>query len=501
LGLAFASLTLVLCAATQASAQNTVSQTTCGGVSGFGSCLTNGFIQDLAVDCSVLGPLGQIQTALAQITDRDGPNRIRVSNTCNAGFNAVGFNRLTIEGISNAMITRGTNIVNSRNVTLKSLTFDFQLQPMNLALNGSQVTLDGVTVQNSIANGGISVGGSNLGFNGAPSLITGNQCNGIDVGAGSGVAVANVTISNNGVANQCGGQRNGIHIHNGGSVNLLNQTLVNGVVTDRAVDISGSGKDGIAVEGGTLTTSAEDGSALIRIHDNGGPGVELAGYGDIEGHLQFDSNDPNNQDGLGTAQIVAFGGTTLGIGRGATVQGGLAAAATAFMIIGDGGGMTITGGASFALGSVGLLSGANSIDLLTCDGTSWAASFDNASTIGTNTCPSNGPTGITGPAGPQGIQGTQGPQGPQGIPGLSGVVRVVGTTGNHPIAKGGIVGATATCPAPKVVIGGGAASNNANVVIMQSVPSTATFDAVAQNTANNTQIATVNAYAICAIVQ
>jgi hypothetical protein len=504
LGLTFASLTLVLCAATQAAAQNTVSQTTCGGVSGLVSCLTNGFIQDVAVDCAAAGPAGQISTALAQITDRDGPNRIRVSNTCNVGFNVVGFNRLTIEGNPSATLTKGTNIINSRNITLKSLTFDFGQQPMNVALNDSQVFLDGVTVQNSAANGGISVGGSGLGFAGAPSLITANLCDGINAGAGSVVVVANVTISNNGVANGCGSQRNGIHVHNGGSVNLVNQILINGVVTDRAVDISGSGKDGIDVEGGTLTTSAEDGSALIRIHDNAGPGLEIAGYGDIEGHLQFDTNDPNNQDGLGTAQIVAFGGTTLGIGRGVAVQGGLTAAANAFMIIGDGGGMTITGGASFALGSVGLLSGPNSIDTLTCDGTSWAASFDNASTIGTNTCPSNGPTGITGPAGPQGPQGTQGIQGiqgPAGANGVSGYQQVDNSIASLTLTKGNTTNVSASCPAAKGPVGGGVSVGNQNFIVVASIPVANAWNVTLRNTANNSQTGSVLVRAICATVQ
>src|SRR5690349_6980525 len=113
-------IVIALGAARSAGAQ-TVSQTTCGGTNGPGSCLSNGFLQDLAVDCSAVGAAGQINTALAQITDRSGPNRITVSGTCNAGVSIVGFNRLTIQGNS-ATITKGTNVLNSRNITFKSLT-------------------------------------------------------------------------------------------------------------------------------------------------------------------------------------------------------------------------------------------------------------------------------------------------------------------------------------------------------------------------------------------
>src|SRR4051794_26443748 len=112
-----------------AAAQNTIPQTTCGGVNGTGSCLTgsfpNLFLQDLAVDCSVAGAAGMINTALAQLTDRNGPNRITVSNPCTAGVSVVGFNRLIIDGGTGATITRGMNVVNSRGVTLRSLTFNF----------------------------------------------------------------------------------------------------------------------------------------------------------------------------------------------------------------------------------------------------------------------------------------------------------------------------------------------------------------------------------------
>ena len=71
---------LALCAVRPASAQsNTVSQTTCGGATGVGNCLTTGFLQDLTVNCQAGFPANQVSTALAQITDRNGPNRITLS--------------------------------------------------------------------------------------------------------------------------------------------------------------------------------------------------------------------------------------------------------------------------------------------------------------------------------------------------------------------------------------------------------------------------------------
>src|SRR5262245_20768164 len=55
-----------------AAAQNTVNQTACGGVTGVGTCLTSGFLQDLTVSCGAGFPANQIDTALAKIKDRNG---------------------------------------------------------------------------------------------------------------------------------------------------------------------------------------------------------------------------------------------------------------------------------------------------------------------------------------------------------------------------------------------------------------------------------------------
>src|SRR5438067_1802902 len=116
LGLAIL-VSVLLCGARSAAAQTTIiNQTSC-----VGNCLTNGFLQDLFVDCNA----GQhIFVALASIADRNGPNRITVSGTCAEPLSVVGFNRLTIQGTP-ATITRGFSAINSRSLVLRSLTFDF----------------------------------------------------------------------------------------------------------------------------------------------------------------------------------------------------------------------------------------------------------------------------------------------------------------------------------------------------------------------------------------
>jgi len=169
--------------AVTATAQTTINQTSC--VDGVSPCRADptSFLQTVAVNCNVSGAAGRINTALQSIADRNGPNLIQVSGACNIGFSVAGFNRLTIDGGNATTITRGVNIVNSRNISLKSLTFDFGGLPQNLALSGSQVTFDGVTVKHSGNDSAVALRQSGLGFQGAASLITNNNCNGISVGA------------------------------------------------------------------------------------------------------------------------------------------------------------------------------------------------------------------------------------------------------------------------------------------------------------------------------
>lgn len=500
---------LLLVVAHPAAAQNTVNQTACGGVSGVGSCLTGGFLQDLTVDCQAGFPANQVDTVLAQITDRNGPNRITLSGSGCGGVGIVGFNRLTVVG-DGSPVGGFWSFVNSRSILLKSITYDFNVQPGSLTIRGSDVTFDGVTVKNSpgasaVNAGDLAVGlfGSSLSFTGAPSLITGNRCVGIGVDSASRLNVADVTISNNGLGSGCGGQRQGIRVR-GGSVNLANQILLNGVFTDRPVDISGNGKNGIAMEGGTLTTAAESGNAVIRVHHNVDTGLEVAGASaDVEGHLQFDNNHMGGNDPFfpGPLQIVAVFGGSLGIGQGVSVQGGLAGAFNASLLIGSGGAMSISGGALFSQGSMALMGGPNTIDTLTCDGTSWAFNVDGASTIGTNTCPSSGPTGITGPQGAQGVPGPQGPTGPQGAPGVSGLQTVnAGVTLTVP--RGAVRRVSAFCPAGKKAIGGGSNSPSTSLLVIASEPTRAGdgWVVTVANATNRTESAFVVSRAICAVV-
>jgi hypothetical protein len=503
---------LVLCAATPAAAQNTVSQTTCGGVSGVDDCLTNGFLQDLTVDCSNANGT-EVSTALAQITDRNGPNRIRLSGGNCGGFRIVGFNRLTIEGDGSPM-GGFWGIVDSRQVLFKSVTFDFSVQFGFVSLQGSEVTFDGVTVKNARVGGGVpdfavDLAESRLGFTGAPSLITNNPCVGINVGAGSRLNVANVTVSNNGLAQGCRVATSGIRVRDGGSVVLSNQIDVIGGPMDAPVDISGNGRDGgLDVAGGSLEGHAKTGNAMIRIHDNLGPGLQLLGASSvgIEGHLQFDGNNPSGQGGLPPVQLAAAFNASLFVGGGVRVEGGLAAI-DAFVGIGEGGPMTISGGVFLYLNSVGLIDGPSSIDTLTCDGTSYAYNPGNIATSGPNTCPSNGPAGITGAKGDkgeQGPQGIQGIQGPPGVPGgVAGLERVT-TQVTFTLGRNGSRGLTATCPAGKVVIGGAAGTGDSTFTIISSGPgpnAATQWSATFWNTALNTRTRPARVTAICAFAQ
>ena len=192
------------------------------------------------------------------------------------------------------------NVVNSQNILFKSMVFDFAVQTGFVNLRGSAVAFDGVTVKHASGDFGVGVVGSTLGFAGSPSLITENPCLGLKVGPGASVNVVNATISANGFGQDCGSQRHGIKVEQGGALTLSNGFFGNTGFVDQPVDISGNSGDGIVVEGGTLTTAAERGTATIHVHDNGGAGLEVFGHADIEGHLQFDGNTPNDTDGFGS---------------------------------------------------------------------------------------------------------------------------------------------------------------------------------------------------------
>jgi len=172
------------------------------------------------------------------------------------------------------------------------INFSGILPGVSLSLNGAQLTLDHVTVQGSANGSGINVGsGSQLGFSvGAPSVVTGNFEDGINVGAGGFADIANVTISNNG--------RTGIHV-TGGSINLANTIFGN----DAPVEVTGNGTGnfgdtgGVLVEAGSLSAKNGDGPVPIHIHHNTGVGLAVFGStADMEANVTFDGNtgDPDS---------------------------------------------------------------------------------------------------------------------------------------------------------------------------------------------------------------
>jgi hypothetical protein len=81
------------------------------------------------------------------------------------------------------------------------------------------------------------------------------------------------------------------------------------------------------------------------------------------------------------------------------------------------------------------------------------------------------PRGAQGPAGPQGAQGPAGPQGPQGPAGPAGVSGLQKVFETGAINSSATRSLTATCPAGKQAIGGGAAvvpANQAEVALTAS---------------------------------
>jgi hypothetical protein len=442
LALSFALAIVALCTAGTASAQTPtiLNQTTCvpavfAQPGQPGSCVNAaGFLQDLNVDCSIPGP--NINLALATIQDRNGPNRITLSGICEEGGDIVGFNRLTIDGGTGATMKGLWRLTNSRAITIRTVLINFSgiLPGGSLDLNASQLTLDHVTVQGSANGNGINVSsGSQLGFTGQPSVITGNFNSGIDVGAGSIANIVNVTISNNGLS--------GVSAHNGGSIILANQFLSGGQTLNGAVDIFGNGAlhpdngSGIQLSGASLTTDPDlvDGPGAIHIHNNLGQGLAVfASTADIEAHVTFDHNlgDPTEGEFF-NAQVIAFSGSTL-ILAGGSVQGepGGAAVVGSFnsnVFLSFGGPFTLTGGVKLFAGSMGVLTQPGVYDSLFCDGSSWGQTEPGATPVPNNCSP-------TGPVGSQGPKGDKGDTGAKGDTGLVGPVGPAAGTPRMPTA-------------------------------------------------------------------
>jgi hypothetical protein len=490
LGVVVVAAILTLFTPRTASAQTTFNQTTCvptGGTSPQNCLDANGFKQSITVNCPA-----NIDNALASITDRSGPNRIIITGSCTSPVTVTAHNRLTFEGP--ATIMRGWTFINSRNITLKSLTFDLATAfGQNIFLSGSDVILAGTTIRNS-QNFDTAValeGNSTLsGSPSALSTITGNVGRGVDIGAGSVFNALNITISHGG--------RQGIHVR--GSLNLFFD--FEGV--DTPVDVSFNDNEGIETEGGTVQTFG-GGSALIHIHDNGGNGVSVGGGStNLEGNVLIENNGDQDFDGE-----AIVGGGMLTFGGGSVINGPIAVL-RGTLFLGSGGAMTHTGGVQLMVGSVAGVGGESTVDGMTCDTTSWVVNFDGEGTITNSTCPLNEPTGAKGaqgapgtqgPPGPQGAQGMQGVQGSIGPPGLSGR-QVVLTPFVRTLARGAQTTVSSACPARKSVLGGGVAITNVNFVVLSTVPQTSQRWAVTvRNAAANTQTGTITVHAICAIAQ
>ena len=479
--------------------------------------------QTLAVDCASQN----INTTLSSFTNRNGPtNVLNVTGTCNQSVNITGFSGLTVQGNPTATLRWNVTLTNSENIKFRALTLDFdqnvqQGQFGSLFLMGSSVSLDGVTIQNSKFNHGVTIDRSSyLSFTGAASTITNNGANGINVNGGR-ADVANVTITSNGQGGAgVGGQKNGIQVANGGSVELANRVFPTGAAAN--VDISNNLGSGVRIDGGFLDFNAESNNgASIHVHNNGDAGFELnAGDSHINGNVVVDNNNGQCFDPVNPCQIGAFGGN-VNVEDGVHVEGDFFVGANAALIIDPGAGdaVTITGKLDLSFGTAALIVPPVDINTLNCDDTAWAVVLDfggGTGTIGTNNCPANGPRGGIGPQGPQGDVGPQGPQGIQGLQGPQGIQGVQGPAGTPggvsgrevvsvvqtvTVTKNSTALVLANCPAGKVSVGGGGSSGNANLALFSTLPTTTGWQITVRNTVNNTQTGAVNVNAVCVDTQ
>jgi hypothetical protein len=367
-----------------ASAQTTLNQTTC--VSDTGNCAPSGFVQDLAVTC---GPSveGKVNTWLARITDRSAQNRITVSGTCNEFVSIIGFNRLTIQSNSGALI-RNVFVGNSRIITLKALNIG-QNAGNGIQMSASTVTLDGVTVQGAGSNGIFLGALSVLSFAGAPSSVIQNAFAGIRAAGASQVNLSNVTVSNNGTGSIQGLlEKSGVAATQASTVVLSN---LNG-----AVDIAGNPRAGMYLDRATLEMGPSNPSTPMTIHNNGEVGLQL----DVAHASLSGTGVTINANGSGGSQVFVVGGV-VSLSGGMHVQGDVSGVMQASVVVGSGdaaegsgGPIAMAGTLALGGGSVAVLRNANSFTGVTCDSTSWMDT-DGLSTSGSNTCPNTPQVTVT----------------------------------------------------------------------------------------------------------
>lgn len=467
------SIILAAMGAVGAHAQTTINQTSC--INGSGNCLTGGFLESLAVNC----PAQKISDALSMLHDRSGPNLITVSGPCaeSATLTIAGFNRLTIRGSGGASITRGIFVVNSRLIRIEGLTVSPGNTGSGLTLAGSQVVLDGVTVQGSTFTGIGIVASSQLNFVGNPSFVTGNGGHGLNILADSNLSVgAPVNVTNN-VAT-------GVHIDS-----------ALGFFTSTGIVISGNGEQGILVDGpGRLRVAT---GASVDVSNNVLEGIRVSGgFATLDGTVHILGNGGDSQL-LAAASVIGLGPDVEIIGSGA-IPAAIADLQSSIAFGNDetaSDGVTISGGDTIlAHGSVGVAVGVNSFANLTCDESSFVAGT--VTVTGTNTCPSSGPSGSQGPQGPIGPQGPAGATGASGLSGLQQTTNTVTTS----LAKAAMQTVTATCPSGKTALGGGGSTTNSTITMIASVPTTGGWSVRFQNTANNSQTATLTTVVMCASV-
>jgi hypothetical protein len=112
-----------------------------------------------------------------------------------------------------------------------------------------------------------------------------------------------------------------------------------------------------------------------------------------------------------------------------------------------------------------------------------------------------GPVGAPGPAGPQGEPGPEGPQGYQGLQGPSGIREWVKVRSPGQYAGPGQVATVEVrCPSGKLVLGGGASTNNVETYAVDNAPLDDGLGWGAKFRNTSDEATTIYAWAQCAYV-